>query len=190
MYLDTFCSQQSFPVYVYSSDWLIPYFRWSWPSFRCSHLCCLVTWCWGTITTYRAECAQSQIKFGSGAGDNYNLWVQDWMQWFWHLLSLTLGFPSHLQDELCRYLESRSGDWPGWNFAAWLVCPVEQFCDVSKRLHIRNSMGEKALGQYCQKLLIDKQGLPFVLLLTQSTDTPGRKQNGTINVLKIRHVSM
>lgn len=75
------------------------------------------------------------------------------------------------------------------HFAPWLVCPAEQLCDVSKRLHIRNSMGEKALGQYCcQKLFIDKPGLPFVLL-TQSTDTPGRKQNGTINVLNIRHVS-
>lgn len=44
------------------------------------------------------------------------------------------------------------------NFAPWLVCPVEQLRDVSKRLHIRNSTGEKALGQYCCQKLLTNQG--------------------------------
>lgn len=50
--------------------------------------------------------------------------------------------------------------------------------------------GKKPLGQYCcQKLFINQPELPFVLL-TQSADTPRRKQNGIINMLKIRNVSM
>lgn len=67
------------------------------------------------------------------------------------------------------------------HYAPWLVCPVEQFCDVNKRMH-RNSKEKKKkpLGQYCcQKLFIGKPELPFVLL-TQSADTPRRKQNGIL----------
>lgn len=112
-------------------------------SFRGSHLCCLVTCCWGTITTYRAEFAQSQIKSGRGARDNYHLWVQNWMQWFWHLMSLTLGFPSTYRVNYTDIWRAAQGtDLDQSHYAPWLVCPVEQFCDINKRMH-RDSKGRK-----------------------------------------------
>lgn len=114
-------------------------------SFRSSHPC-LVTCCWGTIKTYRGEFTQSQIKFGSGARDNHHLGVQNWMQWPWHLMSLTLGFPSTYRMSYADIWRADQGtDLDESNFAPWLVCPVEQFCGNNKSMHIRNSMGEKAL---------------------------------------------
>lgn len=104
-----------FPYTHLQLRWTHSIFQMALESFRGSHSCCLVTCCWGTITTYRGEFTQSQIRFGSGARDNYHLRAQNWMQWFWYPMSLTLiFFPSTYFDELCRYMGSRSGDWPGW----------------------------------------------------------------------------
>lgn len=68
------------------------------------------------------------------------------MQWLWHLMTLTLGFPStyRMSYAVIWRLDQRT-DMDESHFAPWLVCPVEQFCDINKRMHIRNSMGEKAL---------------------------------------------
>lgn len=61
-------------------------------------------------------------------------------------MTLTLGFPStyRMSSAVIWRVDQRT-DLDESHFALWLVCPVEQFCDINKRMHIRNSMGEKAL---------------------------------------------